>query len=161
MRSGRLIFWAECRPDFYFSDRLPSALGSGTDVIGVYLSVQVFPDKVAYDREDHHESRLADAQKGDQEDYQPRDQSPPLFVGPGGHLSFLSLRSGSLYRDFDVFDGDALLLENPPDRSEEHTSELQSHSALVCRLLLEKKKTPRTSPDSVLAYARLEPVGGG
>src|SRR5436190_16599769 len=29
-------------------------------------------------------------------------------------------------------------------RSEEHTSELQSHSDLVCRLLLEKKK-PRTS----------------
>src|SRR5438034_8081032 len=28
------------------------------------------------------------------------------------------------------------------DRSEEHTSELQSHSDLVCRLLLEKKKKP-------------------
>src|SRR5437773_8165238 len=27
-----------------------------------------------------------------------------------------------------------------PDRSEEHTSELQSHHDLVCRLLLEKKK---------------------
>src|SRR5438034_3530230 len=27
-----------------------------------------------------------------------------------------------------------------PKRSEEHTSELQSHSDLVCRLLLEKKK---------------------
>src|SRR5260221_8814396 len=27
-----------------------------------------------------------------------------------------------------------------PERSEEHTSELQSHSDLVCRLLLEKKK---------------------
>src|SRR2546430_7528072 len=28
-----------------------------------------------------------------------------------------------------------------PERSEEHTSELQSQSNLVCRLLLEKKKT--------------------
>src|SRR5207253_7866448 len=28
----------------------------------------------------------------------------------------------------------------PPDRSEEHTSELQSRGHLVCRLLLEKKK---------------------
>src|SRR3712207_7078798 len=28
-----------------------------------------------------------------------------------------------------------------PDRSEEHTSELQSRQYLVCRLLLEKKKT--------------------
>src|SRR2546430_13246686 len=36
------------------------------------------------------------------------------------------------------------------DRSEEHTSELQSQSNLVCRLLLEKKKTlspSATTPD--------------
>src|SRR2546428_3888062 len=31
-------------------------------------------------------------------------------------------------------------------RSEEHTSELQSRSDLVCRLLLEKKKIHETSP---------------
>src|SRR2546430_12842561 len=31
-----------------------------------------------------------------------------------------------------------------PDRSEEHTSELQSQSNLVCRLLLEKKKKKNT-----------------
>src|SRR2546430_12263829 len=31
-------------------------------------------------------------------------------------------------------------------RSEEHTSELQSQSNLVCRLLLEKKKTDRPLP---------------
>src|SRR2546430_14091892 len=31
-------------------------------------------------------------------------------------------------------------------RSEEHTSELQSQSNLVCRLLLEKKKETNTSP---------------
>src|SRR5579875_2886586 len=31
-------------------------------------------------------------------------------------------------------------------RSEEHTSELQSHSDLVCRLLLEKKKTTANRP---------------
>src|SRR5690606_40637946 len=35
------------------------------------------------------------------------------------------------------------------DRSEEHTSELQSRENLVCRLLLEKKKeeTTKTAPD--------------
>src|SRR5207237_9359636 len=33
---------------------------------------------------------------------------------------------------------------NMPTRSEEHTSELQSHLNLVCRLLLEKKKTTET-----------------
>src|SRR5436190_14088980 len=32
-----------------------------------------------------------------------------------------------------------LTSESSDDRSEEHTSELQSHSDLVCRLLLEKK----------------------
>src|SRR2546430_13681618 len=31
-----------------------------------------------------------------------------------------------------------------PARSEEHTSELQSQSNIVCRLLLEKKKTHRS-----------------
>src|SRR5260370_9722912 len=44
-----------------------------------------------------------------------------------------------------------------PGRSEEHTSELQSHLNLVCRLLLEKKKilamnggTPKTNHDAPL-----------
>src|SRR2546422_2273284 len=34
------------------------------------------------------------------------------------------------------------------DRSEEHTSELQSRLHLVCRLLLEKKKTTERTPVS-------------
>src|SRR2546430_13583204 len=34
----------------------------------------------------------------------------------------------------------------PRGRSEEHTSELQSQSNLVCRLLLEKKQTPHSLP---------------
>src|SRR2546430_3532344 len=37
-------------------------------------------------------------------------------------------------------------------RSEEHTSELQSQSNLVCRLLLEKKKNQRNWLDERLAY---------
>src|SRR5260370_23883230 len=39
--------------------------------------------------------------------------------------------------------GDAGCVEQ---RSEEHTSELQSHLNLVCRLLLEKKKKPMSLP---------------
>src|SRR5690625_2705331 len=35
-----------------------------------------------------------------------------------------------------------LVLERIGERSEEHTSELQSRGQLVCRLLLEKKKSP-------------------
>src|SRR5688572_32623347 len=38
-----------------------------------------------------------------------------------------------------------------PARSEEHTSELQSQSNLVCRLLLEKKKK-KSKDDSQLKY---------
>src|SRR5256886_11360161 len=38
-------------------------------------------------------------------------------------------------------------IHRPPVRSEEHTSELQSQSNLVCRLLLEKKKNKYVSTD--------------
>src|SRR2546421_2001308 len=38
------------------------------------------------------------------------------------------------------------------DRSEEHTSELQSRSDLVCRLLLEKKKKPGNFGSSAHIY---------
>src|SRR5438034_7431294 len=37
-------------------------------------------------------------------------------------------------------------------RSEEHTSELQSHSDLVCRLLLEKKK--KKNSKSIIRYKK-------
>src|SRR3954449_3821806 len=43
-------------------------------------------------------------------------------------------------------------------RSEEHTSELQSHSHLVCRLLLEKKKQQHDLAG--LGAARGLPMGG-
>src|SRR2546427_9459756 len=45
---------------------------------------------------------------------------------PGGHTRKSKLRGSSMR-----------------SRSEEHTSELQSQSNLVCRLLLEKKKTKK------------------
>src|SRR5947199_4095816 len=44
---------------------------------------------------------------------------------PGSHVSYVA---GSSF------------IRQPPSRSEEHTSELQSLRHLVCRLLLEKKK---------------------
>src|SRR5438132_5079645 len=43
-----------------------------------------------------------------------------------------------------VVDGEVL-------RSEEHTSELQSHSDLVCRLLLEKKKNDKIAQHYIMA----------
>src|SRR3712207_7168778 len=42
--------------------------------------------------------------------------------------------------------GDVRVEVCPAERSEEHTSELQSRQYLVCRLLLEKKKKTRVKP---------------
>src|SRR2546430_13141852 len=62
-----------------------------------------------------------------------------LFRSPGGH-------EGPGHAAGEVGDRAAIDVEpgrggrRGPARSEEHTSELQSQSKLVCRLLLEKKK---------------------
>src|SRR5260221_4769143 len=45
-----------------------------------------------------------------------------------------------------------------PFRSEEHTSELQSHSDLVCRLLLEKKKAQRRQAATASTLTPRQPV---
>src|SRR5688572_32040262 len=50
-------------------------------------------------------------------------------------------------------------LTHPRARSEEHTSELQSQSNLVCRLLLEKKKKP-SATDSLPRPDRRRPPRG-
>src|SRR5260221_1938109 len=57
-------------------------------------------------------------------------RSVPMRRLPGGLLSLCPAVHGC---------------KTGPGRSEEHTSELQSHSDLVCRLLLEKKK-PHHAP---------------
>src|SRR5438477_8855897 len=53
----------------------------------------------------------------------------------GGHIE----RHGVQHRPYAEPLGDC------GERSEEHTSELQSHVNLVCRLLLEKKKAKRSA----------------
>src|SRR2546422_1718424 len=54
-------------------------------------------------------------------------------------------------------DQDAIevMCREAPDRSEEHTSELQSRLHLVCRLLLEKKKKKRSQ--TARTRTRLDP----
>src|SRR2546421_4846616 len=59
-----------------------------------------------------------------------------------------------------VFDGDeqaVLARQRLQRRSEEHTSELQSRSDLVCRLLLEKKKQNKKKIYMMERNTRLKP----
>src|SRR2546427_5714852 len=48
------------------------------------------------------------------------------------------------------------LLEGQLQRSEEHTSELQSQSNLVCRLLLEKKKKKHKTAQHIVIHAIID-----
>src|SRR5205823_8053077 len=48
----------------------------------------------------------------------------------------------------------ARLRNSPGSRSEEHTSELQSLAYLVCRLLLEKKKSCQKYMDNAIALVK-------
>src|SRR5260221_2562125 len=99
-----------------------------------------------------------------------------LFISEGDRLVDLIregidcvLRVGDL-RDSDMVARRVAMLEEitcaapnyidrfgqPASRSEEHTSELQSHSDLVCRLLLEKKNnSTKQSPPETLALTCL------
>src|SRR2546430_6522831 len=67
------------------------------------------------------------------------NEARPLYSSP---------RFGSLDKPVEerrtIHLGVDLFVEPGTIRSEEHTSELQSQSNLVCRLLLEKKKNRRT-----------------
>src|SRR2546422_3564643 len=60
-------------------------------------------------------------------------------AGRGRHVLCLS-RQGDLVRGYGGDQGPVAAARVRQERSEEHTSELQSRLHLVCRLLLEKKK---------------------
>src|SRR5258705_3288673 len=68
------------------------------------------------------------------------------FVGPQpGESAALRARLFAPKTDWFAEADKILKGPNPPKRSEEHTSELQSLRHLVCRLLLGKKKTTESS----------------
>src|SRR5690242_20765245 len=66
----------------------------------------------------------------------PNSNVCPVCLGLPGALPVLNRKAV----EFAVLAGMALNCRINETRSEEHTSELQSHVNLVCRLLLEKKK---------------------
>src|SRR2546430_3666063 len=89
-----------------------------------------------------------------------RNANVPMFVEEytERRLRFALDRYGSRIRRVRVCITD---LNGPRGRSEEHTSELQSQSNLVCRLLLEKKKNTHEAYRSVLLTTDLHyhPLG--
>src|SRR2546425_9524543 len=66
-------------------------------------------------------------------------------------------RARSRRRSAPTTESGAASRRSPPRRSEEHTSELQSLAYLVCRLLLEKKKTRTTPIDPTTTSSRYKP----
>src|SRR2546422_7606829 len=54
-----------------------------------------------------------------------------------------------------IFRSTAFKVTPAEERSEEHTSELQSRLHLVCRLLLEKKKKKKMNSSSYTEYSRI------
>src|SRR2546421_1652275 len=81
------------------------------------------------------------------------DDNDPLDVlvlcqEPVQPLALIKARAIGLMTmvDTGASDDKVIAVATNDPRSEEHTSELQSRSDLVCRLLLEKKKTPSASP---------------
>src|SRR5688572_31874798 len=65
--------------------------------------------------------------------------SDPVQTAQGWHVIKV-LKKGRSFEDAREEIEAQVLSERKTSRSEEHTSELQSQSNLVCRLLLEKKK---------------------
>src|SRR2546426_4435673 len=69
-----------------------------------------------------------------------------LIIGKDGEFIKISKSAPTLTTKCTIKIGNANLSTfEEPNRSEEHTSELQSPCNLVCRLLLEKKKTKKTT----------------
>src|SRR5256886_4223251 len=66
----------------------------------------------------------------------------------------MMMQLGTLIPFGDIGGDPAVLREYAQARSEEHTSELQSQSNLVCRLLLEKKKQSTSHELGKTKYCR-------
>src|SRR5688572_9041811 len=86
---------------------------------------------------DVDEQKIAQLFKGVMPIYEPGLEQLVAKNTQAGRLKFTTDVSHAIQQSLVIF----LAVGTPPmPRSEEHTSELQSQSNLVCRLLLEKKK---------------------
>src|SRR3989449_6645112 len=107
---------ASARPEHFLSD-----LRSDPDVQGIEPDIDVM---------------LAEARPGLKV-----DQSTASILDTLSHRTLVPFYGSRVLSSY--VDQPAVVLIGSPERSEEHTSELQSRLHLVCRLLLEKKKKNR------------------
>src|ERR1041385_1629797 len=91
-------------------------------------------------------------------DHIPPGKEPPTLAlyHNDGHGHFTDVTKGSGL-DVSCYGMGVAIGDYDNDRSEEHTSELQSRLHLVCRLLLEKKNTTRHYTGPILSAALLCP----
>src|SRR3712207_7417659 len=71
------------------------------------------------------------------------DEYLEFYGGPGAQ--HVALATNDILATVDAMTAEGIEFLPTPDRSEEHTSELQSRQYLVCRPLLEKKTTKRNT----------------
>src|SRR5947207_10081581 len=105
------------------------AVGAGFCFVTLAMFVQGFLPAILPESRTKQVSRAVRTDLGDVKwvRYESSDYSPLESLGRAVYI-----REGCWYCHSQYV--------RPVARSEEHTSELQSHSDLVCRLLLEKKK---------------------
>src|SRR2546430_13569928 len=87
--------------------------------------------------------------------YAPADQTSPALAAAAGALIDTTMTGEGVteLRIHGVSGSNGPTMLEHPQRSEEHTSELQSQSNIECRLLLEKNNT---TPIAAYAHALLE-----
>src|SRR5206468_5331562 len=109
-------------------------------VSGAYVEDFFFSSRRAHTRSDRDWS--SDVCSSDLAERDGGTWSAPAPLSPAGQPAWAPALAagpdGTVWCAWDGWDGAAYQI-----RSEEHTSELQSRSDLVCRLLLEKKKNKK------------------
>src|SRR5690625_6108087 len=85
----------------------------------------------------------------------PTAAPPQSTTGSFRHRPVITRRADRLHRRQIAMMMAGHLVPALERRSEEHTSELQSRGHLVCRLLLEKKKTDQEHTAELQAHGRL------
>src|SRR5438270_4584005 len=131
----------------YFAARAQSAacISAPADVDATSARSRKLPSCVKHN---HEEPRMCESRHRAQTPTIPvrRHRQRQLEHAPWANGARATLRHSAIRPDFEAQNDPGKIARAPfaQGRSEEHTSELQSQSNLVCRLLLEKKKKKKS-----------------